>query len=86
MKRWTRKLLAGLLSVGMLLQVASPLSALAAEDVGSDASGVTTANDKVTNYGITVTMNNDEAIEVTRIFSVMTTPMASSPISRIPTP
>ena len=29
MKRWTRKLLAGLLSVGMLLQVASPLSALA---------------------------------------------------------
>ena len=32
MKRWTRKLLAGLLSVGMLLQVASPLSALAAED------------------------------------------------------
>ena len=65
MKRWTRKLLAGLLSVGMLLQVASPLSALAAEDVGSDASGVTTANDKVTNYGITVTMNNDKAIEVT---------------------
>ena len=32
MKRWTRKLLAGLLSVGMLLQVASPLSALAADD------------------------------------------------------
>ena len=31
MKRWTRKFLAGLLSVGMLLQVASPLSALAAE-------------------------------------------------------
>lgn len=31
MKRWTRKLLAGLLSVGMLLQVASPLSALAEE-------------------------------------------------------
>lgn len=31
MKRWTRKLLAGLLSFGMLLQVASPLSALAAE-------------------------------------------------------
>ena len=30
MKRWTRKLLAGLLSFGMLLQVASPLSALAA--------------------------------------------------------
>ncbi|WP_423741949.1 hypothetical protein ACKXF7_01600 [Faecalibacterium sp. 7] len=31
MKRWTRKLLAGLLSFGMLLQVESPLSALAAE-------------------------------------------------------
>ena len=31
MKRWTRNLLAGLLSVGMLLQAASPLSALAAE-------------------------------------------------------
>lgn len=31
MKRWTRKLFAGLLSFGMLLQVASPLSALAAE-------------------------------------------------------
>lgn len=31
MKRWTRKLLAGLLSVGMLLQAASPLSALAAD-------------------------------------------------------
>lgn len=31
MKRWTRKLLAGLLSFGMLLQVARPLSALAAE-------------------------------------------------------
>lgn len=31
MKRWTRKLLAGLLSFGMLLQVASPLSALAAD-------------------------------------------------------
>ena len=30
MKRWTRKLLAGLLSFGMLLQMASPLSALAA--------------------------------------------------------
>ena len=30
MKRWTRKLLAGLLSVGMLLQAASSLSALAA--------------------------------------------------------
>ena len=30
MKRWTRKLLAGLLSFGMLLQAASPLSALAA--------------------------------------------------------
>lgn len=32
MKRWTRKLLAGLLSVGMLLQVASPLSALGGGD------------------------------------------------------
>lgn len=31
MKRWTRKLLASLLSFGMLLQVASPLSALAAD-------------------------------------------------------
>lgn len=37
MKRWTRKLLAGLLSVGMLLQVASPLSALAAEDTSGAA-------------------------------------------------
>ena len=36
MKRWTRKLLAGLLSFGMLLQVASPLSALAADGVGAD--------------------------------------------------
>ena len=31
MKRWTRKLLAGLLSFGMLLQAASPLRALAAQ-------------------------------------------------------
>ena len=31
MKRWTRKLLAGLLSFGMLLQEASPLRALAAQ-------------------------------------------------------
>ena len=46
MKRWTRKLLAGLLSVGMLLQVASPLSALAA-DSSSAAPGLTvTVNDK----------------------------------------
>ena len=37
MKRWTRKLLAGLLSVGMLLQAASPLSALAAEDISGAA-------------------------------------------------
>ena len=37
MKRWTRKLLAGLLSFGMLLQVASPLSALAAEDISGAA-------------------------------------------------
>ena len=40
MKRWTRKLLAGLLSFGMLLQVASPLSALAA-DSGSAAPELT---------------------------------------------
>lgn len=40
MKRWTRKLLAGLLSFGMLLQVASPLSALA-ED-GNTQSGALT--------------------------------------------
>ena len=46
MKRWTRKLLAGLLSVGMLLQAASPLSALAA-DGSSAAPGLTvTVNDK----------------------------------------
>lgn len=46
MKRWTRKLLAGLLSFGMLLQAASPLSALAA-DGGSAAPGLTvTVNDK----------------------------------------
>ena len=46
MKRWTRKLLAGLLSVGMLLQAASPLSALAAEG-SSAAPGLTvTVNDK----------------------------------------
>ena len=31
MKRWTRKFLAGLLSLGLLLQAASPLSVLAAE-------------------------------------------------------
>lgn len=35
MKRWTRKLLAGLLSFGMLLQVASPLSALAEDTSGA---------------------------------------------------
>ena len=46
MKRWTRKLLAGLLSVGMLLQAASPLSALAA-DSSSAVPGLTvTVNDK----------------------------------------
>ena len=46
MKRWTRKLLAGLLSVGMLLQAASPLSALAA-DGSTAAPGLTiTVNDK----------------------------------------
>ena len=48
MKRWTRKLLAGLLSVGMLLQVASPLSALAAE--GSSAAPE-----------LTITLNKDES-------------------------
>ena len=37
MKRWTRKLLAGLLSLGLLLQAASPLSALAAEDTSGAA-------------------------------------------------
>ncbi|UQK36367.1 hypothetical protein MTP41_10745 [Faecalibacterium sp. I4-3-84] len=37
MKRWTRKLLAGLLSLGLLLQAASPLSALAAEDISGAA-------------------------------------------------
>ena len=47
MKRWTRKLLAGLLSFGMLLQMASPLSALAA-DGSSAAPGLTvTVNDEV---------------------------------------
>ncbi len=47
MKRWTRKLLAGLLSFGMLLQAASPLSALAA-DSSSAAPGLTvTVNDEV---------------------------------------
>ena len=40
MKRWTRKLLAGLLSFGMLLQEASPLSALAAD--GNTQSGALT--------------------------------------------
>ena len=48
MKRWTRKLLAGLLSFGMLLQVASPLSALAAE--GSSAAPE-----------LTITLNKDES-------------------------
>lgn len=55
MKRWTRKLLAGLLSVGMLLQAASPLSALAA-DSGSSAPGLTvTVNDKA--YTLAVDSN-----------------------------
>ena len=48
MKRWTRKLLAGLLSFGMLLQVASPLSALAAD--GSSAAPE-----------LTITLNKDES-------------------------
>lgn len=55
MKRWTRKLLAGLLSFGMLLQVASPLSALAAEG-SSAAPGLTvTVNDKA--YPLAVDSN-----------------------------
>lgn len=41
MKRWTRKLLAGLLSFGMLLQVASPLSALAAETASTQSGALT---------------------------------------------
>ena len=59
MKRWTRKLLAGLLSFGMLLQVASPLSALAADspkelkitigdevkEVGQDTHGINFENE-----------------------------------------
>ena len=48
MKRWTRKLLAGLLSFGMLLQAASPLSALAAD--GSSAAPE-----------LTITLNKDES-------------------------
>ena len=48
MKRWTRKFLAGLLSFGMLLQVASPLSALAAD--GSSAAPE-----------LTITLNKDES-------------------------
>ena len=59
MKRWTRKLLAGLLSFGMLLQVASPLSALAA-DGGSAAHTLTvtvgSANYTLTSDGANVTM------------------------------
>lgn len=47
MKRWTRKLLAGLLSFGMLLQAASPLSALAAD--GNTQSGALTIGG-ATNY------------------------------------
>ena len=41
MKLRTRKFLAGLLSLGLLLQAASPLSALAAESSGSDAPELT---------------------------------------------
>ena len=41
MKRWTRKLLAGLLSFGMLLQAASPLSALAAETASTQSGALT---------------------------------------------
>ncbi len=59
MKRWTRKLLAGLLSFGMLLQVASPLSALAAD--GNSAAHtlnvtVGSANYILTSDGANVTM------------------------------
>ena len=44
MKLRTRKFLAGLLSLGLLLQAASPLSALAAEDIsGSGAGGAVAA-------------------------------------------
>ncbi len=62
MKRWTRKLLAGLLSFGMLLQVASPLSALAAEDapVATHTLTVTVGN---TTYNLTAnggTVSSDE--------------------------
>ena len=48
MKRWTRKLLAGLLSFGMLLQVASPLSALAADSSSAAPE-------------LTITLNKDES-------------------------
>lgn len=51
MKRWTRKLLAGLLSVGMLLQVASPLSALAAETASGGPTLTVTVGD--TTYNLT---------------------------------
>ena len=48
MKRWTRKLLAGLLSFGMLLQAASPLSALAADSSSAAPE-------------LTITLNKDES-------------------------
>ena len=51
MKRWTRKLLAGLLSVGMLLQAASPLSALAAD--GGSAAHTLTVTVGSTEYTLT---------------------------------
>ena len=58
MKRWTRKLLAGLLSLGLLLQAASPLSALAAEDAPVAAHTLTvtvgSANYTLTANGETV--------------------------------
>ena len=60
MKLRTRKFLAGLLSLGLLLQAASPLSALAAETAGSAARTLTvTVGDttyKLTANGETVTM------------------------------
>lgn len=61
MKRWTRKLLAGLLSFGMLLQVASPLSALAAE--GGSAAHTLTVTVGNTTYNLTAnggTVSSDE--------------------------
>lgn len=62
MKQRTRKFLAGLLSLGLLLQAASPLSALAAEDapVATHTLTVTVGN---TTYNLTAnggTVSSDE--------------------------